>query len=142
MICLLDANVLIALMVEDHPHHAAVVQFFPQAQSEGWATCPITENALLRIVGDPSFPGGPGTPQAVRTQFQSYLASPGHQFWPDAVSLADSRALPELPSAKKLTDFYLLALAVKNQGRLVTFDRKIDPSAIPGGAAALHLLPI
>ena len=140
MIHLLDANVLIALMVEDHPHHAVVVQFFPKAQFEGWATCPITENALLRIVGAPAFPGGPGNPQALRAQFLKYRASPGHQFWPDDLSLADRRTFAVLPSAKNLTDIYLLALAVKKQGRLVTFDQGIDPSLVPGGTDALLVL--
>ncbi|HEY8903733.1 MAG TPA: hypothetical protein VIM48_08495, partial [Chthoniobacterales bacterium] len=116
------------------------VRFFPHAQAEGWATCPITENALLRIVGSASFPGGPGTPQAVRTQFASYLASPGHQFWSDEVSLFDLRAFPTLPLAKDLTDYYLLALAVKRQARFVTFDRKMDAATIPGGPTALHVL--
>jgi toxin-antitoxin system PIN domain toxin len=140
VIHLLDATVLIALMVEDHPLHELAVRFFPRAQAEGWATCPITENALLRIVGSPAFPGGPGTPQAVRAQFANYLASPGHQFWADDLSMSDSQTFPVLPSAKHLTDYYLLALAVKRQCRFVTFDRKINASIVPGGTAALLVL--
>lgn len=136
MISLLDANFLIALMVEDHPHHSAAVRFFPQAQATGWATCPITENALLRIVGAPGFPGGPGSAEAVRRHFMVYLASPGHQFWPDDLSLCDLAHFPKLPAAKHLTDLYLLALAVKHSGRFATFDTKIDATLIPGGAAA------
>jgi predicted nucleic acid-binding protein len=30
VITLLDANFLIALMVEDHPHHHAALRFFPE----------------------------------------------------------------------------------------------------------------
>lgn len=44
------------------------------------------------------------------------------------------------PTAKDLTDAYLLGLAAKNGGRLVTFDRHIDPARIPGGAQALDIL--
>lgn len=34
-----------------------------------------------------------------------------------------------------------LGLAVKRGGRLATFDTGIDPSWVPGGAAALYLIP-
>ena len=141
MITLLDANFLIALMVEDHPHHHAALRFFPEAQATGWATCAIIENALLRIVGSPAFPGGPGSPQAIRKHFLAYLASPGHQFWTDDLSLCDPTYFPELPAAKHLTDIYLLGLAVKRGGRFATFDAKIDASVLPGGIGAYYMIP-
>lgn len=65
---------------------------------------------------------------------------PGHQFWPDDLSLCDSAHFPDLPSATHLTDCYLFALAVKHGGKLVTFDRGIDPAWIPGGKKALLVL--
>jgi hypothetical protein len=40
-----------------------------------------------------------------------------------------------------LTDLYLLALAVRHEGRLVTFDREIAVSAIRG-ANNKHLLAL
>lgn len=70
----------------------------------------------------------------------SLRAAPGHQFGPDAVSLAEAKAFPDLPASKDLTDAYLLGLAVKNGGRLVTFDRHVDPARIPGGTHALEFL--
>jgi predicted nucleic acid-binding protein len=42
-------------------------------------------------------------------------------------------------SAGQLTDLYLLALAVKHAGRLVSFDRRIPLSAVQG-ARAEHLV--
>lgn len=44
-----------------------------------------------------------------------------------------------MPTAKHLTDLYLLALAVEHGGRLVTFDGGIKTQAIVT-AAAQHLL--
>lgn len=140
MISLLDVNVLIALIDPNNPRHQAATAFFKNALKTGWATCPLTENALLRIVGSPAYPGGPGSVEETRKQFAKYLAAPGHQFWPDEISLIDRRLFPALPPAKALTDIYLLALAIKRQGQFATFDGKIDPSAIPGGPAALHVL--
>ena len=61
MIHLLDVNVLIALGDSNHPHRAAALQFFEKcATLEGWATCPLTENAFIRIFGSPNYPHGPG----------------------------------------------------------------------------------
>ena len=140
MISLLDVNVLIALLDQNSPHHQPATTFFKAAMNEGWATCPMTENALLRIIGHPDYPRGPGSVEATRRHFAKYVAAPGHQFWADSISLLDSRAFPTLPASKQLTDLYLLGLAAKNGGRFATFDRAIDASSIPGGASALLLL--
>jgi predicted nucleic acid-binding protein len=68
-------------------------------------------------------------------------ALPGHQFWPDDISLVDS----ETDSAKMLTsaqvtDTYLLALAKAHGGQLATFDRKLSIAAVKGGKSVLHLI--
>jgi hypothetical protein len=47
---------------------------------------------------------------------------------------------PNLPVAAQLTDLYLLAVAVKRGSKLATFDQRIDPALLTGGAAALHLI--
>jgi predicted nucleic acid-binding protein len=68
-------------------------------------------------------------------------ATEHHRFWPDDVSLTDVEVFnyAELLGPKQITDRYLLALAVRNNGRLVTFDRGIRPTAALG-AAAEHLV--
>jgi toxin-antitoxin system PIN domain toxin len=141
MITLLDVNVLIALVDTAHVHHAAAKRFFPTAQSHGWLTCPLTENGFLRILGRPGADYGLDSPTAARTLLQSLLDTPGHQFLPDNLSLMNTRLFPTLPSSKHLTDLYLLALAVKHRARLATFDTGIDASLVPGGSAALFIIP-
>jgi predicted nucleic acid-binding protein len=66
-----------------------------------------------------------------------------HAFWPDDVSLTDATVFnhDELLGPKQITDRYLLALAVRNKGRFVTFDRAIRPSGVVG-AAAKHLVQL
>ena len=137
---LLDVNLLIALLDEWHPHHAAALAFFPGAQARGWATCPITENGFLRILGHPNYRHGPGTAEGARALLEALCASPGHQFWPDDATLRNARAVAELPASGQLTDVYLLALAAKRGGQLATFDRRIDPGWVEGGAKALRVL--
>lgn len=142
MITLLDASVLIALGDAGHVHEASALRFFEQeAVPGGWATCPMTENAFLRILSHPSYPRTLGTPMESRRVLERLLASPGHQFWPDDLSLTDSRLHPELPASKHLTDHFLLALAVKHAGRFATFDSGIKANLVRGGHAALHVIP-
>ncbi len=52
-VALLDVNVLIALLDRRHVHHEAAHGWFATAQADGWATCPLTQNAVLRILGQP-----------------------------------------------------------------------------------------
>ncbi|MEX2606170.1 MAG: TA system VapC family ribonuclease toxin [Kiritimatiellia bacterium] len=140
MMVLLDVNVLIALLDPAHPHHAPALTFFKRVSLTGWATCPLTENGLLRILGNPRYPDGPGSPGEARILLRSLTSMPGHQFWPDDPSLTDQRIFPRLPTSKGLTDLYLLALAASRQARFATFDHRIDPSLLPDGPAAFHLL--
>ena len=138
---LLDVNVLIALGDEDHPHAELAMRFFEDnAVTDGWATCAITENGFLRIVGNSKYPNGPGSPNEARRVLSSFRTAPGHQFWRDELSLCDSVVFPTLPGNQQLTDAYLLGLAAKRGGKLVTFDRHIDTSLVKGGSEALFIL--
>ena len=61
MTVLLDSNVLIALVVQDHVHHRAAERWFVDLD-EPFATCPITQGALVRLVlregAPPRMPSG------------------------------------------------------------------------------------
>lgn len=63
---LFDVNVLIALGDRDHQHRVAAEKALAGSGTDGWATCPLTENAFLRIVGHPNYPKGPGSLQKAR----------------------------------------------------------------------------
>jgi toxin-antitoxin system PIN domain toxin len=141
---LLDVSVLVALCDPAHEFHNEASAWFQSVRADGWATCPLTENGLVRILGHPSYPGGPGSPARVRPLLQALTRTSGHEFWPDDLSIADAEAFPSLArtTAASLTDLYLLALAIHHGGRFATFDRRIDPAAVPGGAAALVLVPV
>lgn len=135
-----DVNLLIAFADEDHAFHGEARRFFGATRRTGWATCPITENGFLRIMGGSHYPKGFTSPEHARVSLKSILVLPGHQFWPDELSLADIHVFPSLPAAGHLTDLYLLGLAVKRGAKLATFDRRIDPSLVPGGPEALKIL--
>jgi hypothetical protein len=58
-------------------------------------------------------------------------------FWGEAVSLLDEKmfAAEFLLGHKKVIDAYLLGMAVRHDGRLVTFDGTIPMRAIRGAVA-------
>jgi toxin-antitoxin system PIN domain toxin len=140
MIALLDVNVLISLMDEDHPAHTASRVWFEQNHADGWATCPITENGCVRIMSAVGY-ANPLPTQDVATRLAEATAAPEHVFWADDVSILDASIVDtrHVQGAKQLTDIYLLALAVKHGGRLVTRDGKIPMHAVRG-AGPKHLL--
>jgi len=141
---LLDVSVLVALCDSAHEFHGEAAAWFVAVRPDGWATCPLTENGLVRIFGHPAYPGGPGSPARALPLLHALARTPGHAFWPDELSLRDRAAFPSLAgtTAASLTDLYLLALAVHHGARFATFDRRIDPAVVPGGPAALVLVPV
>ena len=139
---LLDVNVLIALIDPAHVQHDAAHEWFARTGSASWATCPLTENGLLRIVGHPRYPNAPGTPATVAEVLRALRALPGHCFWPDAISLMNAEFVraERLLSHTQVTDSYLLALALHHGGKLASFDRKLVADAVVNGPDALVLL--
>ena len=140
MISLLDANFLIALFDAAHVHHQAAHQWLAANRASGWATCPLTENACIRIISQPSY-SGRLTVADIAGRLNRAIAAPDHHSWPDDIHLSDPQRFDhtQITHPKQLTDLYLLALAVRQSGRLVTFDKGINLSAVVG-ANANHLL--
>jgi len=142
MTFLLDVNVLIALIDPGHVQHDTAHEWFAGKGKQSWATCPLTQNGVLRIVGQARYPNSPGTPAAVCALMSALVALPGHAFWPDDLSLLDDSKVDatRLLTSAQVTDTYLLALAVAHKGRLATFDRRLVANAVHGGAKALQLI--
>jgi uncharacterized protein len=141
-IFLLDINVLIALIDPGHVQHDKAHAWFSANGQKAWATCPITENGVLRIVGHPRYPNSPGSPAAVADMLAAFLELPGHAFWPDDVSLFDETHVNSvrLLDSAHLTDSYLLALARVHEGQLATLDQRLVTDAVMNGKHALHLI--
>ena len=142
MTFLLDVNVLIALIDPAHVGHDAAHLWFEREGHGSWATCPMTENGVIRIVGNAKYPNTPGSPAEVATIMSKLRTVPGHVFWPDDISLfgVDHVDPMHILTPGQVTDTYLLALAIAHGGRLATFDRRLSTKAVKGGKAALHLI--
>lgn len=121
MTVLLDGNVLIALALDEHLHHDAAEAWFEPI--ERFATCPITQGILIRMLlrqGDRAA-DATGTVLALSSDDR-------HEFWPDDVPYPDV-LMAGVIGHRQVTDAYLAGLARARGGRLATFD---------AGLAALH----
>lgn len=142
MRALLDVNVLIALLDAAHVGHGRAMAWLQKEASKGWASCPITQNGCVRVMSQPAYPGA--LPAAeVAARLAEATAHAAHEFWPDDVNLLGDGVLDwsKVLGHRQVTDNYLLALAVRRRGRLVTFDSRISGAAVRG-ARAVHLVAL
>ena len=121
---LFDGNVLVALTDTSHVHHSPCVAWFRSTTSP-FATCPITQGTLLRML---LRQGAVATPGLAAEVLGKLCAHPRHRFWADEL---DYRSLDwrGLTGHRQITDAYLAALARYKRGRLLSLDK---------GLAALH----
>jgi toxin-antitoxin system PIN domain toxin len=136
---LLDVNVLIALLDQDHSLHRRARDWFSGNAGVGWSSCPLTQNGCVRIMSHPSYPN-PLPAALVMARLREAVVDSHHEFWPDDVSLLDERVADatRIHGPRQITDLYLLALAVRHDGTFVTFDGSIAINAVHG-AVKRHL---
>ena len=116
MTVLLDANVLIPLLVDDHVHHVAAENWFVGI-SGNFATCPITQDSLMRLL----IREGQSAASA-RAVLNGTTADPRHEFWPDDLPYTDV-PIQGIIGHRQVTDAYLAELARARGSRLATFDQ-------------------
>lgn len=134
MRALLDVNVLVALFDETHLMNERAHAWLDQHSHFGIATCPLTENGLVRILTHPHYSSLKRfPPELVVGQLRSFVQDNDHEFWPDTPSLRDSGLFDptRILGPRQITDLYLLALATEHGGRLVTFDEGVNLAAVP-----------
>ena len=98
MIALFDVNVLVALFDPDHVHHRSAHDWLAANREAGWATCPLTENGLVRILSNPTYSGRRTTIEDAVDRLEAFRASGDHRFWPDTVSLCQRVCSPSRTS--------------------------------------------
>jgi toxin-antitoxin system PIN domain toxin len=139
---LFDVSTLLALFDKGHIFHARAHAWWDRNVASGWATCPISQNGFVRILSQPAY----SSPRALADAIAALslgLMQPSHAFWPDDISITDPELFDHsrLLGPNQITDVYLLGLAVKNGGRLVTFDAGVPIAAVRGATQA-HLVAL
>ena len=123
---LLDVNVLMALLWENHEQHAQTRSWFKGVSA--FATCPVVQLGFARVSAHPLLGYGM-TPESAFGVLRQLLADPRHEFIPDDVSCADRVVRTELMTgANQITDRYLVALARQHKCSLATLDQPLAKS--------------
>ena len=126
-VSLLDINVLLALAWPTHVHHLAAHRWFAENYEAGWATCPLTQLAFVRLAMQPAVVKVPILFGDVMEALGQMTAHGAHRFWPLEDGLAGIRdeIRGRVGGHHQLSDALLLDLAIRHQGRLATFDRRV-----------------
>ena len=122
-----DLNVLIALTDPDHHYHRKARDWFISHRGI-WGVCPLTEAGYIRITTNPAIhPYKRSLEQSIAI-LQSLKGFPDHLYWAINASWVDLTApfAARIRGHQQVTDAYLLGLAIKEKGVLVTFDKGIQ----------------
>ena len=122
---LVDVNVLIALTDEEHVHHKRAMRWFDASGHRDWGVCAFSEAGFLRVVANPKA-GSRSVGEA--TELLARLRKHrGYRFWPMVEGWATLAApfRERVFGHQQITDAYLLGLAVREGGVLVTMDKAI-----------------
>lgn len=124
-----DINVWLALLLEDHVHRAAALEWWDGDESETIAFCRVTQLGVLRLLTTAAAMNG-----KPRTNAQAWAAYE-RLFEDERVALAaeppgldavfQRMTAEEISSSKVWADAYLAAFALQARGAVVTFDRAL-----------------
>ena len=117
---LLDVNLLMALLWENHEHHTQARSWFKEVSA--FATCPVVQLGFARVSSHPLL-GYSLTPELAFGVLRQFLADPRHEFIRDDLSCTDRVVRTEqMAGANQITDRYLVALARQHRLALATLD--------------------
>jgi toxin-antitoxin system PIN domain toxin len=125
--CLIDVNVLLALLVVQHEHHELARKWFDGLVADEAGLCRIVQLALVRLLANRSIMAVHAvSASAAWNLIETLLEDERVDFIPEPSGL--DLVLPtllnyEIPTGKLVTDAYLAAFAITASRRLVTLDR-------------------
>lgn len=118
---LLDVNVLLAAIWENHPMHARAYAWL---DGKSVLLCPLAELGFLRISTQQKAINAPMN--KARVLLKKFTTEHEATWIPD-----DLQALHSHPKkSEHVTDMYLANLAAKHGARLATFDQRIPHKAV------------
>ncbi len=121
---LLDVNVLLALVWPRHESHAAAHAWFAKSGHRAWATNPLTQIGVLRLLTNPAITQGAVSAATAIEVLSEATRHAGHEFWPldRELTIALKAISGRLRGHQQWTDAVLLRNATDRNGVLVTFD--------------------
>jgi toxin-antitoxin system PIN domain toxin len=126
---LLDTNVLLALAWPNHQHHAKAHAWFAAHAKRGWATCAFTQLGFVRLSSNPAYSRDAVSPQDAAALLQQWTRHKAHHFWNSPAADSPAIYLHAL-GHQQVNDAWLVEVARKNKGRLVTLDTHLSAHAL------------
>lgn len=118
---LFDVNALVALALTTHQHHRSAHTFLASVRT--WATCPVTESGLIRMLLNPVITGSQREVTEVWPILRGMRSDPRWNFLPDDSTLVEAVVSPVvLMGHRQVTDLHLVNLAASRGAVLATFD--------------------
>ena len=139
---LLNTNVLLGLIWTSHDFHRAAAKWFIENRRDGWATCAMTQAGFVRISAQSAFAAWGGTVPSANASREAATTSEGHRFLIVDSVQADVQSICSggLLGHRQVTDAWLLAIAVRHQCKLVSFDRGLRQLLATAGERLQHLV--
>ena len=134
---LLDVNLLMALLWENHEQHALTRRWLSATTT--FVTCPVAQLGFARVSSHPSLGYGMSPDQAFKV-LRAFLSDPRHQFLSDDLSCQDRVVRTDLMlGANQVTDHYLVAPARQHRLSLATLDQPLV-RAFASESGLVHLV--
>ena len=137
---LVDVNVLLALLWPRHESHHAAQAWFAGPGHRAWATNPLTQLGVLRLLTNPAVTQGAVSAITALNVLNEAVSHKGHEFWPlDKEFQAKFKSLSgRITGHQQWMDALLLWHATQHDGVLVTFDAPLK--ALAGAEFSNHIL--
>jgi toxin-antitoxin system PIN domain toxin len=139
---LADVNVLLALLWPRHVHHAAAQAWFAAQGHRGWATNPVTQLGVIRLLTNPAVTKDAVNGRTALSTLALATGHPKHHFWPldQPVTSLLAGAGSSVTGYRQWTDLFLLRQAVEKKGKLITFDAGLASVSDKESRASLLIL--
>ncbi len=132
-------NVLVALTNPAHVHHVQAHRWLSTV--ERFATTPVTENGLVRMLLNPAVTGQQVSGQQAIGILTGLRTQARATFLPDRSILSSAGIdIAGLAGDQQATDFHLVNLAALHDATLVTFDRRIPQALVASDQRFVHVL--
>ncbi|MDX6765478.1 MAG: TA system VapC family ribonuclease toxin [Candidatus Methylacidiphilales bacterium] len=128
-----DINVWLALVDQNHVHHASAVRYWEETADSQMAFTRVSMMGLLRLSTQPGVLSRTLTAAEAWRTYHQLMATPGVTYLAEPASLETRFAAltTETDLPRRLwTDAYLAAFAMAGGSRLVSFD--VDFNRFPG----------
>jgi toxin-antitoxin system PIN domain toxin len=125
---LLDGNVIVALLIDTHPHYQRATTWF-STLIDPVVTCAVTEGTYLRLHMQMA------ADRSARAAWQSladFQANPRHRFIDDGFSY-EHVSINGIQGHKQVTDAWLAQLARRQNIRLATLDARLVAAHVDVG---------